>query len=198
MAAPAFDINNIRRPEGIIPGNNITKEVRHELFGQVAGGSGSMRAEHWQRNKIVEGTGVQCPGNTHLRFNTRTGQLMKNSRPNVHENGFDFTEDFDGYHVVYGLPTYYNLKCIVGSGGAQTRSLREVYHFVEAQAKYLLKTDDTALFVNILDGDQCSRHTDKFQYLLSRPEYQTVREKIYVGDMYNYFDWLRNRLMSLN
>ena len=197
MAAPAFDINNIRRPEGIIEGSNITKEVRHELFCQVAGGAGSMRAEHWQRNKIVEGTGLQCPSNTHMRINTRTGQLEAKPRPNVHENGFDYTEDFDGFQPICEQLVYYNLKCIVGSGGAQTRSLREVYHFVEAQAKFLLNNDDY-IFVNILDGDQCSKHMDKFEYLLSRPEYQTVREKIYVGDLYSYFDWLRTRLERLN
>ena len=197
MAAPAFNINSIRRPEGIIRGDNITKEVRHELFGQVAGGAGSMRAEHWQRNKIVEGTGLQCPSNTHMRFNTRTGQLEKKTRPNNDENGFDYTEDFDGFQPIYQQLIYYNLKCIVGAGGAQTRSLREVYHFVEAQAKFLLHNDDY-IFVNILDGDQCFKHMDKFEYLLSQTEYQTVREKIYVGDLYSYFDWFRTCLQRLN
>ena len=152
MAAPAFDINNIRRPEGIIEGSNITKEVRHELFGQVAGGAGSMAAEHWQRNKIVEGTGLQCPSNTHMRINTRNGQLEEKAQPCRKKNGYDYTEDFDGFQPICEKLVYYNLKCIVGSGGGQTRSLREVYHFVEAQAKFLLNNDDY-IFVNILDGE---------------------------------------------
>ena len=39
---------------------------------------------------------------------------------------------------VNGKTLLVNYKMIVGKGGNQTRSLREVYHFIEQQLKYLL------------------------------------------------------------
>ena len=137
-----------------------------------------MRAEHWQRNKIVEGTGLQCPSNTHMRFNTRTGQLEKRQmKPNNHENGFDYTEDFDGFQPILEHLLYYNLKCIVGAGGAQTSLYVRSIISLRTQLRVLLH-NDYYIFVNILDGDSAPRHMDKFQYLLNRPEYQTVRKNL--------------------
>ena len=34
---------------------------------------------------------------------------------------------------------YFNLKFICGAGGAQTRSLREVYHFIRCQISHIQK-----------------------------------------------------------
>ena len=79
---------------------------------------------------------------------------------------------------------------ICDSGGAQTRSLREVYHFVEAQMKYLLKYPEKSIyFINILDGDTSYGQKEKFQYLLDLPEYATVRDRIFVDDMFTFQYW---------
>ena len=54
-----------------------------------------------------------------------------------------------------------------GSGGAQSRMLREVYHFVWTQQRYLPQEQNlNVLFMNILDGDEGYkkiRHFNKLQ-----------------------------------
>jgi hypothetical protein len=125
-----FTTSYISCPEGVIAGYLITKEKRHELFGQVAGGAGSRNPEMYQRKKIVEGTGIECH-RTNMRINLRTSTLKDIAYPNTRSDGFDYSEDFDGIQYLKLKKVYINLKCIVGKGGAQTRSLREVYWFVE-------------------------------------------------------------------
>ena len=47
---------------------------------------------------------------------------------------------------------------ICGSGGGQTGALREVYHFISAQQRYLNQEPSSKLFfVNILDGNECDK-----------------------------------------
>ena len=105
-------------------------------------------------------------------------------------NGYDFTEDFDGVQQFGDRIVYINLKCVVGAGGSQTRTLRdECYHFVESQLKYLLNNQN-CYFANIFDGDQAAAHKSKFDYLLGIGEYSTVRDLVYVGDLKDYFDWV--------
>lgn len=54
----------------VIPGSLITKSKRHELFGKIAGGSGSRKPEEFQREMIKKGTGANCP-KTNVRINIR-------------------------------------------------------------------------------------------------------------------------------
>ena len=50
-----------------------------------------------------------------------------------------------------------------GSGGGQTRALREVYHFISAQQRYLNQEPSSKLFfVNILDGNKCYKKIKLF------------------------------------
>jgi hypothetical protein len=73
---------------------------------------------------------------------------------------------------------------ICDAGGAQTRTLREVYHFVGVQLDYLLTHDSAHVyFINILYGDTSFRSMVKFGYLLNQPQYSRVREQVFVGDM---------------
>ncbi len=175
--------------ESIIEGRLITKEKRHEMFGQIAGGANSMKPEEYQRSKIIEITGVPCP-KTKMRINLKTNTLKVLTRPNVAEDGFDYSEDFDGIQTVNGKFIYINLKCIVGIGGAQTRSLREVYWFVNGQIN-VLKTNQDVYFANILDGDEPHLAMNKFQYLLNQEE-ENIKSRIYVGDLKGYFTWFKN------
>jgi len=177
-------------PEGVIAGSLITKEKRQELFGQVAGGAGSRKPEIYQREKIVEGTGIECP-KTNMRINLRTNALKDIAHPNTNSDGFDYSEDFDGVQCIEAKKVYVNLKCIVGKGGAQTRSLREVYWFVEGQLKTLKSLEDV-YFANILDGDEAHSTKSKFEYLLNLPEFNEVQNRIYIGDLKGYFEWFKN------
>lgn len=177
----------IQCPASVIAGALLTKEKRQELFGAVAGGAGSRKPEEYQRKMIIEGTGIDCAKTT-ARINLRTHTLKNISQPNRNQDGFDYSEDFDGLQIVRRNLIYVNLKCIVGKGGVQTRSLREVYWFVEGQLHVLLKTENVH-FANILDGDEASESMSKFEYLLGLPEYETIKNRIYVGDLQGYFTW---------
>jgi len=92
---------------------------------------------------------IICKSNLRLNFRTLRLELCKN--PLNHKFGFDYTEDLDGHWTINNIDMYLNLKFICDSGGAQTRSIREVYHFIRLQFEYLLS--NPGCFVNILDGD---------------------------------------------
>ena len=71
---------------------------------------------------------------------------------------------------------------ICGSGGGQTRALREVYDFISAQQRYLnQELSSKIIFVNTLDGDECNRKMK----LLPKVEY----EQIFIGSL---FEWNEN------
>lgn len=179
----------VQCPARVLAGGLITKETRHTLFGNVAGGAGSRGPEDFQRQAIIDGTGVPC-AKTDVRINLRTNTLREIAHPNKHDDGFDYSEDFDGVQLTPTGNIYVNLKCIVGKGGAQTRSLREVYWFVQGQLNVLKSgAGAPAYFANVLDGDEAAAVLPKFTYLLSRPEFADVSKKVYVGDLKGYFDW---------
>jgi hypothetical protein len=180
---------NMFCPEGVIAGCLLTKEKRQELFGRVAGGSGSTRMEKFQREKIIEGTGFECT-KTNTRINLRTNTLKDISHPNTSVDGFDYSEDFDGRQLINENTIYIDLKCVVGKGGAQTRSLREVYWFIQGQLN-VLKTTKNVYFANILDGDESNSCMPKFEYIASLPEFEDVRSRLYVGDLKGYFAWVK-------
>lgn len=187
VCTPLSIRRKIVAPADIPSGCDITKEKRHEIFGQVAGGSGAMGPENYQRTKIIEGTGYPCP-KTNKRINLRTNIMKEIACPNKLPDGFDYSEDFDGVQTIGGKLVYVNFKCVVGAGGSQTRSLREVYWFVEGQLKAVGNVG--VYFANILDGDQAHSVMPKFEYLCGLPEYTGIKNKVYVGDLRGYFSWL--------
>ena len=186
---------SIHCPECVVAGRDITKERRQEIFGQVAGGAGSRGPEIFQKAQIAAGTGVLC-STTQARINWRTHELHEIHNPMTKDNGFDYTENFDARQEFGNQHVFINLKCVVGRGGSQTRTLRdECYQFVDAQLRYLLKTPEGRIwFANIFDGDEAARVMKKFEYLLALPEFASVRQKVYVGDLKGYFDWITERV----
>jgi len=183
---PLNIIKNISCPASVIDGSLITKGKRHELHGVIAGGKGSMGPEHYQRKMIIEGTGYTCV-KTNMRLNLETYKLIEIACPNKKEDGFNYSENFDGVQNVGSKKFYINLKCVVGAGGSQTRSLREVYWFVKGQLKNLSTETDT-YYVNILDGDEAHKTMNKFEYALND---STYKNRIYVGDLKGYFAWFK-------
>jgi len=187
--AEKWDSSCVSCPPHVLSGAEYTKDTRHDLFGAVAGGAGSSKPEHFQRQQIVDGTSLPC-SKTNMRINLRTNQLHEIAHPNIHIDGFDYSEDFDGIQTVHDTKFYLNFKCIVGKGGSQTRSLREVYAFVKGQL-HVLESEQSVYFANILDGDEAHHSMSKFTYLLSLPEFEAVKNKVYVGDLKGYFAWFR-------
>ena len=192
-----MELLTIYCPPEVLEGRLINKDSRHELFGQVAGGAGSMGPEDFQRRMIVQGTGTPCP-KTNTRIHLRKNSLEIRAHPNIREDGYEYSEDFDGLQNFGDKTVYLNLKCIVGRGGSQTRSLREVYWHIEGQLRYLLASQQESIyFANILDGDEAHANMNKFQYLLGLPEFQGVRQKMYVGDLRGYFTWLQRWIVCV-
>ena len=138
------------------------------------------------------GTGRPCT-KTHIRINWRRNEMVESAQPMRNDDGYDYTEDFDGKQVFAQNTVWVNLKSVVGTGGAQTRTLRdECYHFVNAQLNYLSKANKTdCYFANIFDGDEAASNMKKFTYLLSIPEYAAVKKYMYVGDLKGYFAWVK-------
>ena len=157
----------------------------------------SNECELFQRNIVENITKLKC-SKSNIRLNTDTLAFEDKKYPMKDIDGFDWTEDFDGYQEINNLKLYMNLKMICDKGGSQTRTLREVYHFVKTQLEYLLlhpEIKDT-YFMNILDGDESFRNMEKFKYLLSKEKYALVKDYIFVGNMEEFsfkFNSLTNK-----
>jgi len=182
---------NISCPDDVIAGNLFTKEKRQELYGKVAGGGGSKKPEDYQRQQIVKGSGQPCPP-TNTRINWRKNEIVEISQPMTKDDGFDYTENFDGKQVFPSATVWVNLKSVVGAGGSQTRTLRdECYPFINHQLNYLVKSKKTdCYFANIFDGDEAAKKMKMFNYLIALPEFSEVKKYVYVGDLKEYFSWL--------
>ena len=191
--------SRIHCPAGIVAGNLITKTLRQEYYGRIAGGAGSRSPENYQRAQIELGTGgIPCV-KTSTRINKRTKEMRHDiAQPMKRDDGFDWTEDFDGKQVFDEKEVFINLKSVVGTGGSQTRTLRdECYPFVEAQLQYLLNSKNTTQhFANIFDGDEAAAKMRMYNYLLGLPEYSAVRSQVYVGDLRGYFSWIQSKLQE--
>jgi len=126
-----------------------------------------------------------------VRINTCDYRMQINTNPMKSEDGFDWTEDFDGFLMDGGNELYFNLKMVCSQGGSQTRTLREVYHFIKSQLEHLLIYRGNAHFVNILDGDECHRVMPKFNYLIELPKYMQIKNRVYVGDLAGFQEWFQ-------
>jgi hypothetical protein len=131
---------------------------------------------------------------THTRINMETYEITSTSRPMKNDDGYEYTENFDGLLIKGTNKYYYNLKFVCDAGGAQTRTLREVYHFIKCQMEYLIKFDANAnananantYFINILDGDECFHNMDKFLYLLNKEQYKHIQKYVFIGSLYDF------------
>jgi hypothetical protein len=180
----------------IIPSINQTKDWRKSCEWYKDGRRNE--CEVFQRKSVEKITGLMCVKTT-TRINLRTGEMRENASPLTHNDGFDWSEDFDGKMTnLDGANIWVNLKMVCNSGGSQTRSLREVYHFVEGQLRVLAETNDTPtpMFVNILDGNESHKHSDKFRHLIASVP-NAVRENIFVGDMCEFQQWWSDKMQCI-
>lgn len=85
---------------------------------------------------------------TNERIFTETNEIINIGYQNKNnDNGYEFTENFDRKIIINEYIYYFNLKFVCDDGRAQTRTLKDVYHFIKYQIKYLY-------FINILDGNK--------------------------------------------
>jgi len=188
-----------KRPHGLRSTRDLTDVKRREFFNvEHMGGANSGLCEKHQRNMIELGTGHPCPKTRNVRINTETLE-MKSCPQNVYtstverKGSYDWTESFDGVQHIDGTCTWYNLKSITGAGGNQIRSMKCVYEMVKAQRELINrnKVDSNVFFVNILDGKYGCENTDKFDHLVGDDS------RIYVGELFNYFEWFNSRLENM-
>lgn len=145
--------------------------------------------EIYQRELIEKIINNKCL-KTNDRIKISEKIIKSNSNPHKKNDGYDWTENFDG-KVKYDDNTYYfNLKFVCDKGGSQTRTLQLVYLFIKYQIKYIIKNNiENVYFINILDGDESYNNLDKFMYLINQEKYNKSKKYIYVGDMKNFYEW---------
>lgn len=171
----------------IPPSKSQTKEWRNSQMWYDNGKRNE--CELYQRRMIELITGKSCP-KTNERINTEINDIIVETQPMKRDDAFDWTEDFDGKQIESPYRIFYNLKMVIGNGGAQTRTLREVAHFIKAQLEYNLShIDNLAYFVNILDGDQSFKLYKKYKIILNKEKYKYVKNFVYIGDTHGFIDW---------
>jgi hypothetical protein len=117
---------------------------------------------------------------TGLRLNGKTLSLEVNNHPMKHDDGFDWSENFDRVQYLGEYTLLYNLKMVCGDGGAQNRTMREIYNFIRIQVDYIQHNTDLKLFfINILEGDTSYKYKKHFKSLKG--------EKIFIGDLKEFY-----------
>lgn len=177
----------------ITPSKDQTKNWRKEQ--KWYNGGKRNECEIYQRNIVSAIVGKEIEKTNH-RFNKETNTFEPIPHPNKERNGFEYTEDMDGIFVSEEGITYYaNFKMVCDKGGAQTRTLREVYDFITAQLNWLLENKEKAIeFINILDGDESWRTRDKFDFLKKKEKYKSIKDKIFIGDLYEFERFMTDRV----
>lgn len=141
----------------------------------------SNECELYQKRQLEE-MGLKI-AKTNLRL--CNGSLVECKQPMKFSNGYEYSENFDG---CFNDKVLFNLKMVCGCGGAQTRTLREVYHFIKQQVEFLNNTRDNYKFINILDGNESYNNMDKFDYILEKNRLK-CSTRIFVGDMVKFHTW---------
>lgn len=184
-----------------ISSRNQTKEWRQHQEWYSNGKKNE--CEIYQRRLLEELTNTEIK-KTNTRLDIDKVIMIEKRAPLTEKNGFSYTEDFDGLWKRNEKEFYVNLKLVCGSGGAQTRTIREVYHFILTQYKYLYKEKkENIYFVNIIDGDigykYIYENNGKSASLLDIEdieEYSGIKSQVYIGDSDNFAKWYYSILYS--
>jgi hypothetical protein len=128
-----------------------------------------------------------------IRINIFNHIMKKLKEPFKHIDGFEWTEDFDGYFEKNNKKYYVNLKFVCSEGGAQNRTLKLVYDFIYHQLNYLIlhnhNNNNNEIFLNILDGDCSYSKINHIKNILNKDMFQDVKNNIFIGDMYEFQNW---------
>lgn len=142
--------------------------------------------EKYQINMIEQILKIKL-AKTDDRINIETFKLSNNRYPLKNEDGYEWTENFDAKITIKNNLYYFNLKFVCDNGGAQTRSLREVYHFFRIQLQYLLLFNkNNTYFINVLDGDTSYKNMNKFIFLLNKPKYKPIIKYVFIGSLFQF------------
>jgi hypothetical protein len=124
---------------------------------------------------------------TNDRIYRESYEILSNKNPYIMQNGLEYSENFDRKLYVNNNTYYFNFKFICDKGGHQTRSIKDVYYFIEYQFEYLIKYNiNNIYFINILEGDFNFANKDKFKYLIEKNKYLDVKKYLFIGDLYEF------------
>jgi len=105
--------------------------------------------------------------------------LVRIANPLKNDQGFEYTENFDAEFKRDDNIFLVNFKFTCDQGGAQLRTLREVYHFIKTQSEFLKRhSNEKIYFINILDGNTSYTYKDQFENLKT--------DRIFIGDMQEF------------
>jgi|10_taG_2_1085330.scaffolds.fasta_scaffold196308_1 hypothetical protein len=174
-----------------------TKELRKLHFGNTR----RSRDERMQKTFIKENLGIDLfyfpEGKRSLRLNKRTVEMRQQRQITNREDFVDWTEDFDGFCQVGNNETYWNLKNITCSGGAQNRSIRPIIEMAECFAKLIKKNSfENKYFICITDGDYLVNFTEprpacsrsQFEYAIDQVD-PALRKYFYFGPLKSLRHW---------
>jgi hypothetical protein len=180
----------------IPPAYYQTKEWRKKMKWYKDGKSNE--CEKYQINLIEKMIKTKVM-KTHDRINTETYKISSQIQPMMKADGYEWTENFDGLITNNNRNYYFNLKFVCEAGGAQTRTLREVYHFINYQLEHLRKHKSNNLyFINILDGYASYKNMSKFSFLINKKKYKNVRKYIFVGSLYDFqLNKIKNDMINI-
>ena len=121
------------------------------------------------------------------RINFESINIFNKKNPMRMEDGYEWSENFDGLVIKNNNKFYFNLKFVCDAGGAQTRSLKDVYNFIKYQLKYLIAQNSSTIhFINILDGECCYYNMNKFYFLIKNKIYKNVLKYIFIGSLHEF------------
>lgn len=160
----------------MISSKDQTKEWRKNQDWYINGKKNE--CELYQKRQFQEI--VQTPiRKTSKRLFMLDNTLVRMSNPLKTEEGFEYTENFDAEFKYHDITFLVNFKFTCDQGGAQLRTLREVYHFIKTQVEYIKKNPNQKIyFINILDGNTAYQHKNQFKNLKS--------DKVFIGDMQEF------------
>jgi len=149
--------------------------------------------ELYQRKLFEKIINKKC-NKTNKRFNTNH-ELLNKKNPMINEDDLEYTENFDGFFKYHENKYYINFKFVCDNGGAQTRTLRETYLFINYQINHIIKYKTyNTYFINILDGDTSSKFMKYFDYLINKKNTLRKKKYIFVGDMYTFKNYWKHIL----
>lgn len=146
--------------------------------------NGSLSCENYQVFLIKKYLNIDLY-KTQERINHKN-KIINELHPLLLIEGLEYSENFDRKYKFKNKVFYFNFKMICSAGGSQTRSIREVYNFINKQLIYLTQNiNKNIYFINILDGKFCNRFKKNFEYLLSKNEYKNI----FIGDSREFIFW---------
>jgi len=174
-----------------------TKKWRKSMSWYINGKSNE--CEKYQLNLIEKIILIKLM-KTNDRINMETNEIISKKNIMKNNDGYEWSENFDALIIKNNNTYYFNLKFVCDNGGAQTRTLRESYHFIKYQMKYLIKFNtNNVYFINILDGDTCYNNMNKFNFLINKvrnertfgkEKYKNLINFIFIGSL---CDFQKNR-----